>query len=688
MKKQETEKRIQKLRKTIQRHRYLYHVLDKQEISDAVLDSLKHELYQLEQEHPDLITPDSPTQRVGGKPLPKFEKVRHTHRMLSMEDVFTQSEFEAWHERLRKLIGGNSFEMFCMVKLDGLAIELVYENGVLDRAATRGDGKVGENITSNIKTIESVPLRLRVPAEGELSKFVKKHKGHVNSNELERVVSKQQGRVIVRGEVYFPVKEFEKYNKAQKKSGGKEFANPRNAAAGTLRQLDPKITAQRKLAFFAWDLVEDIGQQTHHQEIELLELIGFKTNPEFNLTDKVSEVEKYWKKMQAKKERMDYWIDGTVIRVNRNKDFEKLGVVGKTPRGLVAWKFPEEETTTVVEDVQWFVGRTGALTPVAIVKPTQVGGTTVKHASLHNFDEIERLSLRLGDTVILIKAGEIIPKVKKVLKELRSKGTRAIKVPNKCPVCDQETERKGGEVAYRCTNAICPAKDRNRILHAARAFEIDGLGDKIVEQLLDAGLIHSASDLFSLKLEDLLELDRFAEISSKKLIAAIQAKKQIPLEKFLVALGIRHVGEETATDIADQFGSLGKVLQAKPEDLAPVPGIGTKVAESIVEFFRDPTNQSLVERYQKYGVRIESVQKGQRKPLSGKKFVFTGSMDEMSRDEGKQKVRDLGGRASESVSKETDYVVVSDKPGSKANKAEKLGVTILSEKEFLDIIRR
>ncbi|MFH1142559.1 MAG: NAD-dependent DNA ligase LigA [Candidatus Uhrbacteria bacterium] len=686
MTKSDVAKRIEKLRKTIQHHRYLYHVLDKQEISDAALDSLKHELYLLEQEYPELITPDSPTQRVGGQPLDKFEKVKHTHPMLSMEDVFTQEEFQSWHDRIKKLLGRDQFEMFCMVKLDGLAIELVYQNGLLERAATRGDGQIGEDITSNVRTIESVPLRLRVPTDSQLDRFFQKHKGQVNSQEIQRIVSKQQGRLIVRGEIFFPVKAFEKYNKINKQENKKIFANPRNAAAGSVRQLDPRITAERKLDFFAWDLVEDIGQQRHDQEIEILEMIGFKANPEFLQTNQVADVAKYWQRMQARKAKLDYWIDGTVIRVNENRYYEKLGVVGKTPRGLVAWKLPAEETTTVVEAVNWFVGRTGALTPVAVVHATQIGGTTVQHASLHNYDEIERLGLRIGDTVILVKSGDIIPKVTRVLKELRPTGSKKISLPVKCPVCGSATKRQSGEVAVYCSNDICPAKDRNRILYAARAFEIDGLGDSIVAQLLDAGLIQSAPDLFMLKPADLLELEGFAEISSKKLVEAIQEKKKIPLEKFLVALGIRHVGSQTAIDIADRFGSLDKVLQASDSDLAPVPGIGSKVAESIVEFLADATNQKLIAQYRNNGVRIESVEQGSRKPLSGKKFVFTGNMEKMSRGQAEQLVRDLGGRASASVSKETDYVVIGDSPGSKAAKAEKLGVKVLSENQFLAMI--
>lgn len=658
-------KRIEKLRKAIDEYRYEYHVLDRQSISEAALDSLKHELYQLEQKHPDLITPDSPTQRVGGEPLPKFEKVKHTSRMLSMEDVFTEEEFTAWYERIGKLLGQTKFEVFCMVKLDGLAITITYEDGVLTQAATRGDGRIGENITSNIKTIESVPLRLR------------------ESKKAKRAL---RGKFEIRGEVYFPVNEFAKYNRQLKKAGKKEFANPRNAAAGTVRQLDPKVTAERKLAFLAWDIVSDIGQVTHAEEWEMLRELGLKVSPEFVVAGSVEAVKKYWSKTETKREKLNYWIDGTVIRVNDNVGFNKLGVVGKTPRGLVAWKYPAEEATTVIESVEWFVGRTGALTPVVVVKPTWLGGTTVKHASLHNYDEIERLGLQLGDTVILVKAGDIIPKVVKVLDNLRPKNAKKIDPPTKCPVCGSKTERKSGEVAMYCTNHDCPAKDQGRVLHAVRAFEIDGLGDAIVTQLLEAGLIKSAPDLFTLKPADLLELEGFAELSTNKLVDAIQAKKSIPLDRFLVALGIRHIGEQTARDIADQFGSLDKIERADDDKLASIPGIGTVVAESLKEFFSSSTNQDLIANYKKHGVTIEPVKTGQAKPLAGQTFVFTGTLESMSRDEAKQKVRDRGGRTPGSISQDTDWLVAGAGGGSKRAKAAKLGVSVLSEREFLNKI--
>lgn len=661
----EAKTRIDKLKQTISKERYNYHVLDKQTMSEAALDSLKHELYELEQQFPELITPDSPTQRVGGKPLDKFDKVQHSSPMLSMEDVFTEEEFSAWYERIGKMLGRDQFDVFCMVKLDGLAITITYEDGILVQAATRGDGKIGENITSNIKTIESVPLRL------------------LESNKTEKALA---GRFEVRGEVYFPVDEFEKYNQRLKKQGQKEFANPRNAAAGTVRQLDPRITAERKLAFLAWDIVSEVGQKTHEEEWGLLKDLGFMVSPEYTIAKSVNGVKKYWNKMQDKREKLNYWIDGTVIRVNDNQNFAKLGVVGKTPRGLVAWKFPAEEAATVVENVEWLVGRTGALTPVAIVKPTWIGGTTVKHASLHNADEIERLGLKIGDTVILVKAGEIIPKVVRVLKEMRPTNAKKVTPPEKCPVCDASTRRKEGQVATYCTNNECPAKDQGQILHAVRAFDIDGLGDSIVAQLLTAGLIKSPPDLFTLKPNDLLELEGFAEVSAKKLVKEIQKRKTISLEHFLVALGIRHVGEQTAQDIADHFGSLDKIVKAETGDFDAIPGIGEVVSESLKKFFASKTNRHLINEYKKHGVKIESVQTGQTKPLAGQSFIFTGSMKAMSRDEAKQKVRDLGARTPGSVSKETTYLVAGEKPGSKLAKAQKAGVKILSEDEFLAIL--
>ncbi len=657
MTKADAKERIQKLRKEIEHHRTQYHVFDQQTISDAALDSLKHELYALEREYPDLITPDSPTQRIGGKPLPKFEKVKHTHPMLSMEDVFTPEEFNAWHARIAKLLERDAFELFCMVKLDGLAIELVYRGGLLETASTRGDGMIGEDITQNVRTIQAIPLRID-----------------------------EEKEVIVRGEIYFPVKAFEKLNAQLKKAGEAEFVNPRNAAAGAVRQLDPAITASRPLSFFAWDLQTDLGQKTHADEWKILQNLGFPVNPEAGVASSVSEVRAFWDKMQKRREKLNYWIDGTVVRVNDNRQFEDLGIVGKTPRGLVAWKFAAEEATTVIEAVEWFVGRTGALTPVAIVKPTFVAGTTVQHASLHNMDEIERLDVHVGDTIILYKAGDIIPKVKEVLKNLRPKGAKEIHAPIECPVCGSAVARRENEVAIYCTNKRCFAQDQANILHAARSFGIDGLGPATVGLLLDNKVVQRAPDLFRLKESDLLELERFAEVSSQKLVEELQAHKEIALDHFLVALGIRHVGGETAAVLAREFGTLEAIMKASVEELAEVEGVGEVVGASIAEFFSEKHNLELVEDYKNVGIKVLGVKPKAKGKFTGQTFVLTGTLEKMSREVAKTKIQSHGGDVSETVSKKTSYVVVGESPGSKLDKAKKLGVPTLTEAEFLRIL--
>ncbi len=691
----EAKARIEKLRGTINDYRYRYHVLDEQPISDAALDSLKHELYKLEQEFPDLITPDSPTQRVGGKPLEKFKKVTHLRLMLSMEDVFTEEEFSAWHDRILKLTGvaptppnppsgRGGVSLYCMPKLDGLAVSLVYEDGVLKWAATRGDGKIGEDVTQNVKTIEAIPLRLHAPTPSS----------HPTQPPLgQGRGSKERGRgvglpkiVEVRGEIYLPTKEFEKLNAAQKKKGEPAFANPRNASAGSIRQLDPRVTASRPLRFIAWDLIGDFGQKTQGEEVELLGKLGFKSTPESVLCRSVKDVHEHWQTLQKKRDKLGFWVDGMVVRVNDNTTYDRLGVVGKTPRGLVAWKFPAEEVTTIVKDIQWFVGRTGALTPVAVVEPTSLGGTTVQHASLHNYDEIQRLDVRVGDTVVLYKAGDIIPKVKEVVKKLRPKGATEVHPPKKCPVCGSSVERKEGEVAIVCSNKKCFAQENEIVLHAARAFEIDGIGPQTIAALLEAGRLRRAPDLFALKPENLLELEGFADLSSKKIVEQIQAKKTISLSRFIVALGIRNVGEETALDLAEHFGSIDKLMDTNKEKLMEVPNIGEIVADSIISFFSDKQNRELVQAYLDQGVKVEAATKRRHTPLAGKTIVLTGTFESLSREEAKKRIREPGGSSPGSVSRETDYVVVGADPGSKAEKAKELGVKILSEKYFLAMI--
>jgi DNA ligase (NAD+) len=664
MTKSEAQKRIEKLKDVIAEHRYNYHVLDKTTISDAALDSLKHELYKLEQEHPELITSDSPTQRVGGEPLSKFEKVTHSRPMLSMEDVFTREEFEAWMARLEKVGGKKVDELFCMPKLDGLAVSLVYKHGVLDTAATRGNGKIGENITQNVKTIESVPLSLR----------------SIKGNTLPATIE-------VRGEIYFPEKAFETLNRQMKKEGKSEYANPRNTAAGSVRQLDPKITASRGLAFVAWNLNGDFGHKSMDKEWKILESLGFKPVPESDLFLSIDNVRSHWQTLQDRRKKLGYWIDGMVVRVNDNALYEKLGVVGKTPRGLVAWKFPAEEATTKVKQIKWTVGRTGALTPVAVVEPTWIGGTTVQHASLHNLDEIQRLDVRVGDTVVLFKAGDIIPKIKEVIEKLRPNGTHKTKPPNTCPVCGSKIERRASEVAIYCTNPKCFVQDKAAVLHAARAFEIDGIGPQTIVALLENGIIFGPADLFTLKADDVVGLEGFADISAKKLVDQIQAHKTISLPHFILALGIRNVGEQTAIDIANHFLSIDKVASAKIDELMEVEGIGDIVAKSVREFFDQEHNRKLIDGYLAHGVVITSQKQSTKKTTAtGKTFVVTGVLESLSRDEAKEKIRASGGKVAGSVSKKTDYVVVGENPGSKFEKAKELGIAVLSEEAFLAMI--
>lgn len=656
MTKTEAKERVKKLKEAINKYRYEYHVLDSLSISEEALDALKHELKGLEDEHPDLITSDSPTQRVAGEPLPKFSKIEHKTPMLSMEDVFSPQEFEEWANRITKLEEGRAQEMYAMLKIDGLAISLVYENGLLVSAATRGDGRIGEDVTLNVRTIESVPLSVPV-----------------------------KSRIEIRGEVYMPKKAFLKMNKEREKRGEEVFANPRNVSAGSIRQLDPKITASRPLQFFAWQILDD-QVRTQDKAVNELHELGFKTPPGVFAKD-IQAVEAFYADMHKKREKLDFWIDGVVVRVNDLKVFAELGVVGKTPRGIVAYKFPPEEATTVVESVDWFVGRTGSLTPVANVRATFIAGTTVTHATLHNADEIERLGVKNGDTVILTKAGDIIPKIVKVLPELRTGKEKAVEIPKKCPVCGSSIERREGEVALYCTNKNCFAMEEERLVHAARAFGIDGLGPKIIEKLLNAGLVKIAPDIFRLTPDELLNLEGFADISSKKLFDEIQSRKKIDLADFIVALGIRHVGAETAFSLATAFGSIDKLAEATKEDFENVPDIGGVVADSLAEFFMSDYGKQIVESYKDAGISVTKAKAVQR-VLEGKTFVITGTLAQMGREEAKDTVRMLGGGVSDSVSKKTSYVVVGENPGSKADKARELGVTILSEEEFLKIIKR
>lgn len=680
MTKDEARKRAQKLRDLIDYHRYLYHVLDTQEISEGALDSLKHELYMLEEQHPDLKRKDSPTQRIGGVALEKFEKVRHKQKMYSMEDVFSFKELSAWKDRIAKIAQKEFFDFYVMTKIDGLAVSLIYKEGVLMTAATRGDGLIGEDVTQNIRTIESIPLKLRIPNDKEINQL---KKDISISESVAKFLSTLQGTIEVRGEVYIQKKQFEKLNRELKKRGEKTFANPRNLAAGSIRQLDPEITARRPLDFRAWFL-GDVGQTTHDAGVYILRLIGFKV-VEGEREKSLKDIAPYFEHIAKRREKIDYWIDGLVVRVNDLELHKKLGVIGKTPRGIVAWKFPPEEATTKVKSVDWFVGRTGKLTPVATLEPTFVAGTTVTHATLHNFNEIKRLGLKNGDTVILTKAGDVIPKIIGVLEKLRTGREQSIVSPKNCPVCGSFIERKGKNIDLYCANKHCFSMEKEAILHAARAFDIVGLGDKTIERFIVAGLLTSPADIFRIKKSDIEQLDGFGQVSAQKLIEEIEQKKHITFSKFIVALGIDNVGEETAHALARTFSSIKVLKKTVARDLLDVEDIGTVVADSIIKFFSIPSTDKLLQAYEKAGISIELPQAVSQR-LKGSSFVLTGSLQSLSREDAKKKIRLLGGDISSSVSAQTTFVVCGAEPGSKYEKAKKLGVKIITEKEFLQML--
>ncbi len=688
--KKEAAERARKLRAVINEERYATHVLDKGDLSEGALDSLKHELWEIEQAYPELITPDSPTQRVAGTALPQFGKVPHAKRMLSLEDVFTRAELDAWMERLHRRVPNLKTDLYAEVKMDGLAVSLEYEKGAFARGSTRGDGRVGENITQNLKTIEAIPLALRRPSETELQAFVKSFGYGLSLQAVKRAVDRLlDGRLEARGEVYMTKKALEKINATARKNGEPEFANPRNAAAGALRQLDARITASRKLDFFAYDLVTSEGLIAHEQGHELLKMLGLPANPLNARCADADEAQVLYDRVGKKREALPYWIDGIVVGVNDLAAFERLGVVGKAPRGMVAYKFPAEAVTTIVREVKWQVGRTGAITPVAVMDPVLVAGTTVRHATLHNLDEIKRLGLKIGDTVVLQKAGDVIPKILQVLPKLRTGKEKGIAAPKACPACDTPVTRRDGEVALMCDNPDCEAKDLGRLLHFAskRAFDIDGLGDKIMGQLIDAGLVSEPADLFELTPGDLESLEGFAEKSALQLVASIQSSKNVGFARFVLALGIRHVGEETAVELAQAFGTLEALRSASLEELRHIPQIGEIVAQSAHDYFHSAKHQKEVDRLLAVGVEIEKPKRAAAQPLKGMTFVLTGTLESLSRDEAKDRILERGGRVSSSVGKDTSYVVVGAEPGSKAEKAKKLGRPILSEKEFLAMLK-
>ena len=682
MDKRQAKQRIEKLKEVINHHRYLYHVLDRQEISSAALDSLKRELFRLEQKYPDLITPDSPTQRVAGAPLKGFQKVEHRVPMLSIEDVFTEEELRDWEDYLRRLAPGEKIDYFCEYKVDGFAVTLIYKNGLLSQGATRGNGRIGEDVTQNLKTIESIPLKLRKPRPSQTGPRTLKHQSQTGLEFRNWNLEFPPAELEVRGEVYMEKKDFERLNK---ELGGK-YSNPRNLAAGSIRQLDPKLAASRPLKFLAYDLITDLGQERHSEEHWILKNLGFKTDPGKKCRD-ISEIIDFWRQTAKKRERLPFQIDGIVINVDRNVLFQRLGVAGKSPRGTRAFKFSPQQATTQVLDIKVQVGRTGAITPIAHLAPVQVGGVTISRATLHNEDEIKRLGIKIGDTVIIERAGDVIPAVSKVLTELRTGREKCFKFPQTCPQCGAKLIRPVGESIWRCPNPKCPAVRREFLHHfvSKKAFDIEGLGSKIINKLVDENLISDVLDIFELKEGDLIPLEKFAEKSAQNIISAIGNSKKIPLSRFIYALGIRHVGEETALDLAQYFGSIEKLEKASKKELESIPDIGHKVSETIYKWFRLKENQNLIKGLLKAGIEIQPPPKIGKK-LKGKTFVLTGSLGSMTRAEAKKKIRMLGGQVSDSVSKETDYVVVGERPGSKLAQAKKLGIKIIDEKTFLRLL--
>lgn len=662
--------RLAKLRAAIDQYRYEFHVLNRPTISEAALDSLKHELALIEARYPELITPDSPSQRVAGRPLPGFTKVRHAQRMMSLADVFSFAELQDWDARWRKLHPQAKTKYLLDLKLDGLAMSLIYERGRLIQAATRGDGQVGEDVTVNVRTMDSVPLSLRL--EG-LTAPLKRRVG--------------SGRVELRGEVVMLKKDFEALNRRQEKTGQPLYANPRNVAAGSIRQLDPSVTASRQLFFFAWELVTDLGQVRLDEAYDLLKQLGLKTNPLARVCATLADVQHAHEEIFESRDSLPFLIDGAVVKLNDLQLYRDLGFVGKTPRAAVAWKFAAEQVTTIVDDIVVQVGRTGALTPVAHLQPVEVAGTTVARATLHNADEVARLDVRIGDTVIIQKAGDVIPDVVEVISSLRPKSARRWSMPAVCPVCKRAVERRAGEVIAYCPHQDCPARQREGLYHfvSKKAFDIAGLGPSTVDVVIEENLVHEPADFFRLKPDQLIGLPLFAELKATKLVASIAAARPVSLPRFIYALGIRHVGEQTAIDLAQHFHTINALMSAKAEAIAAVPNVGPVVAASVAEWFANPSRRTQLKHLLQWVVISKASTTGAGR-LSGRSFVVTGSLTGWSREEAHAKIRALGGSVSSSVSRKTSYVVVGDAPGSKADKARELGVKILNEADFRKLV--
>ena len=664
--------KIEGLREKIRHHEYRYYVLDDPQISDAEFDQLMNQLIKLETEHPDLITADSPSQRVGGKPREGFLKLRHSSPMLSLDNTYSEDELRNWERRVHELSGQKEIEYVCELKLDGMSLALHCEGGKLVRGITRGDGSEGEDVTLNVRTVRSIPL--------SISKDALKKAGIPADFE-------------VRGEMLMPIAAFKKMNEEREKNGLSLFANPRNATAGTVRQLEPSITARRRLDYFGYSLLHN-GQtyfDRHWKTLNALEALGFKVNIRRTLARSFDEIWAFIQEWEPKRESLPYEIDGIVVKVDRTSLQRELGYTGKAPRWAIAYKYAARSGITRVEDIIVQVGRTGKLTPVAMLKPVPIGGTTVSRATLHNMDEIERLGVKIGDWVEVQRGGDVIPKVTRVVEDkAHPRGHKSFHMPEKCPICGTKVVRTEGEVDHRCVNANCPAKLRETILHFAsrHVMNIEGMGDALVNQLTDRGLIKNVSDIYKLTKTDLLQLERMGEKSAQNVLDEIKDSKKLPLERVVYGLGMRFVGERTAQFLAEHFGSMDALMNANQEELLEVDEVGPRIAQSIAEFFQEPKNRELVERLRQAGLSFTGKKKRRGTALAGKTFVLTGTLTRYARDEAKKMIEDAGGRVSSSVSKKTDYVVAGADAGSKLDKAKELGVNVIGEKDMEGLLGR
>jgi len=667
----EVEKKLEALREKIRHHEYLYYVVDHPEICDGDFDKLMRQLKDLEAEHPELVTPDSPTQRVGGKPREGFVKVTHSSPMLSLDNTYSEDELRDWERRVHELTGRSDVDYVCELKLDGMSLALIYEAGNLVRGITRGDGSVGEDVTLNIRTVRSIPLS--IPKE-------KLKKAGLPAD------------FEVRGELLMPTASFKKINEERERDGLPTFANPRNFTAGTVRQLDANITAQRRLDYFPYILLRN-GRtyfDHHSNTLAALEAAGFKVNSNHRLVHSMDKVWAFIQQWEAKRDSLPYEIDGIVVKVDRTTLQDELGFTGKAPRWAIAYKYAARAAVTKLENVRWQVGRTGKLTPVAELAPVLIGGTTVRNATLHNMDEIERLGVKIGDWVQVERGGDVIPKVAKVIDDKdHSRGKGQIEAPEKCPVCGTKVVRAEGEVDYRCVNANCPAKLMGTILHFASrgVMNIDGMGESLVTQLIEKGLVKNVADIYDLSKKDLLSLDRFADKSAQNILDEIESSKKLPLERVIYGLGIRMVGERTAQFLAEHFGSMEALEHAGVEELQDVNEVGPRIAESIAEFFSIAANRKLVDRLREAGLTLKGQKKERGTKLAGKTFVLTGTLAHFTRDEAKKMIEDAGGKVTGSVSKKTDYVVAGADAGSKLDKAKELGVAVIDEKQMQEIVK-